>query len=972
MELQYEPIRRLLAKVRARYRAIAMCHAFVRGALLSSAVIGLSLAAASVASLAARSPLALAVIAALALVLAAGAIVWSVLPLRERPSDLRVARFVEERVPSLDDRLATAVDVVTSAKYKTMRGIAEPLLKDAARRAEAVDVSDVVADAQVRRSGVQAAAAGAVLLVVLFMAKEPARQSLDAASLALFPARVTLEVVPGNARVKEGATVAIEARIAGNSAPVATRLEIENGSTWRSSEMAADAAGRFRAVVPSVAADFRYRVVAGAVTSPVYRVSVSSPPRVASIDVDYIYPAALGLPPRTETDAGDVYAPAGTDVRLHIHSERPVASGSLALSSGGSIPLAARSTTELMASMKVSADGSYRVALVDRSGLATDAGTEYFIRAVADRPPDIHIVKPASDRQVTALEEVDVEAQADDDYGLERVELVYAVRGEAEKVVPLDIPKRATSATVRHTIYLEDLGVRPGDFVSYYMRARDVTRSSRSNEGRSDIFFLEVRPFEQEFTLAESQSMAGSGYNGSIDDLVAAQKQIVVATWKIDRRAQAGNVARGAQSPQDIRAIGRSESDLRTRVEEVASSFRESAMRDPRSRLARGGSAPMPEEAAMTAAVDAMGRAVTQLDALKTGAALPPEMQALNALLEAQALVKKRQISRQQSAQGGPGNNNRNYDVSTLFDKELQRLQETNYESRQSSAPGRPKDAAAEKLKELARRQDELLRREQQLQNLPEDQRKRELEKLTREQAELREQAEDLAKSTQNPSSPNATSQMREIARDMQGATNDLRRQDAKSSQSRGRQALEKLQKLTSAGDKQRESNQPGQRGTSKDPDSARLQDALAKARELREKLDSLTRELQQAGASGGRNRLQQEAAQQLQQTRDLIDQLRRQDPALSSGGPGFTYEGQGMTFSAPGTEAFKQDFARWQELRDQATRALDRVSAAVSKRLGETGQRDRLAAGVDDKAPAAYRSQVDAYFKAIAAKKAP
>ena len=76
------------------------------------------------------------------------------------------------------------------------------------------------------------------------------------------------------------------------------------------------------------------------------------------------------------------------------------------------------------------------------------------------------------------------------------------------------------------------------------------------------------------------------------------------------------------------------------------------------------------------------------------------------------------------------------------------------------------------------------------------------------------------------------------------------------------------------------------------------------------------------------------------------------------------------MTLSAPGTEAFKQDFARWQELRDQATRALDRLTAAITKRLDEKARTDRLAAGVDDRAPAAYRAQVDAYFKAIAARK--
>ena len=114
---------------------------------------------------------------------------------------------------------------------------------------------------------------------------------------------------------------------------------------------------------------------------------------------------------------------------------------------------------------------------------------------------------------MTRLEEVDIEAQANDDYGVERVELVYAVRGQAEKIVPLAVPaRRSTSVTVRHTLYLEDLDVRPGDFVSYYVRARDISRGPRSNEGRSDIFFLEVRPFEQEFSLAQSQSMAGSGY----------------------------------------------------------------------------------------------------------------------------------------------------------------------------------------------------------------------------------------------------------------------------------------------------------------------------------------------------------------------------------------------------------------------------------------------------------------------------
>ena len=968
MELQYESIRQLLERVRSRYRALEVSRAIVRSGLSVSAVVVVVLVAYALAVAAMPSPLLLTAIGGVGLMSAAGAIWWSVRPLRTQHSDRHLARFVEERVPALDDRLVTAVDVVQSRRPTGARLLTDALLTDASRRAEAVDVDQIVSASHVRRSRLQASAATLVLIVSLFLARGPMRRSLDAASLTLFPARIVLEVNPGEARVRAGATLSVEARVIGNSAPMSGRVEVEDGPSWRSSDMSAQGPGRFRAAIPDVVRDFRYRVVASTLVSPIYRVRVAQPPRVARIDVDYEYPSDLSIPSRHETDSGDVYAPAGTEVRLHVHSEQPVARGRLSLSSGASIPLATQSPTELTASMKVAEDGSYRVALADAEGLSNDEGVEYFVRVVTDRPPDVHILKPASDRQVTPLEEVGIEAQADDDYGLERVELVYAVRGEGEKVVPLDIPKRATTATVHHTIYLEDLGVRPGDFVSYYVRARDVTRGAngaRSNEGRSDIFFLEVRPFEQEFSLAESQSMAGSGYTGSIDHLVNAQKQIVVATWKIDRRTQATK----ARPAQDIRDIGHSQSDLLTRVEEVASSLREATMRDPRQRLGRASDRSMPEEEAMTRAVDAMGRAVSALDALETKVALPPEMQALNALLEAQAFVKKRQISRQQTAQGGPGNNNRNYDVSTLFDKELQRLQETNYET-QSSGVARQPDAMADRLKELARRQDELLRREQQLQNLPDEERKRELEKLTREQAELRQQAEELTKSASKSSrSADATSQLRDITRDMEGATNDLRRQDAKSSQSRGRQALEKLQRLSSAGSSERDAKRDGQSGP--------LQNALDKARELQRQLDSLTRELQQMQAAGrgqqaDRERLQQEAARRLQQTRELIEQLSRQDPSLAAGGPGFTYEGQGMTFSAPGTEAFKQDFSRWQSLRDQATRALDRVSSNISERLsGKNGRGERASAGLADAAPLSYRTQIDAYFKAIASRKA-
>ena len=100
-----------------------------------------------------------------------------------------------------------------------------------------------------------------------------------------------------------------------------------------------------------------------------------------------------------------------------------------------------------------------------------------------------------------------------------------------------------------------------------------------ASEARSDIFFLHVKPFDQEFSLASSQGTSmGGGSNRAVDDLVSAQKEIIVATWKLDRR---GRVASGATSKEDIRSVGRAEAELKARVEETASSFRASVMRDP-------------------------------------------------------------------------------------------------------------------------------------------------------------------------------------------------------------------------------------------------------------------------------------------------------------------------------------------------------------------------------------------------------
>ena len=199
----------------------------------------------------------------------------------------------------------------------------------------------------------------------------------------------------------------------------------------------------------------------------------------------------------------------------------------------------------------------------------------------------------------------------------------------------------------------------------------------------------------------------------------------------------------------------------------------------------------------------------------------------------------------------------------------------------------------------------------------------------------------------------------------------------------------------------------------SENADSRRLSDQLSRAKELRERLDDVARQLgdldrpsnasqdgRQAaqpegrtaqpgprsasgdagrsgrgqGGSGGTSQdvdqLRADLQREMERVRDLLRETDREHGTQARGGAGFTFEGQGMTLSAPGTEAFKQDFAKWQELKRQATAALEQVESALARQLLERDAKERLASGLDDQAPAAYQDQVDSYFKALATEK--
>ena len=831
----YNELSAILRRVRARWRAMTALRAWTRAAVAAAGVL---LVARLLHAVFVPEGTTLVIVWGTATLVAAAAILWRVAPLRRSPGDGQVARFVEECCPELEDSLVTAVTERDRAERPDEtqppdqrqraalgRAMLAAVLGDALRRARLLDLDRVVSRDALRRAGMMAAAATVALSVLGFFSAGPAGRAASVFALYMFPDRLVLEVLPGDVKIRAGQPLRVIARMPRTAAVIVPMLRFGDGKEWREVRMDPDAKGGFAFSFDAVEQGFTYAVGAATARSRDYRVSVVRPPRVERIDLQYEYPKAFGLKPRAEEDSGDIYGPVGTRVRLLVHADKPIRSAMLTLTGGKRIDLQPR-TDGASGEMVIAEDGSYRVALADADGLSSPGDTEYFIRTLEDRPPDVRILRPAGDKQVTPIEEVSIDARADDDFGIAAFDLVYSVRGNTEKVVPFRRDGSDMTVNGNRTVYLEDLGVEPGDFVTYYARARDVSRGKRATEARSDFFFLEVKPFEEEFVAAQSQAMGGGSGDRSLDDLAEAQKEIIVATWKLDARGRNA----GARSHDDIRNVGRAQAELQKRAQGAMGQLNRLQMDPRRRRSARPAgpqppTEPSPTDDPMSKAVAAMGNAVVELEGLKTSAALPHEMTALNELLRAQAEVRKRQVQRQQNAMGGGrGSNRQQQDLSSLFDRELARQQSTNYETPNSSETREEKNednSALDKIRELARRQDALNRQQQELakrrEQMAEEEIRRELERLTREQTELRRQAEELSRQMQQ-SRQNANSQqqsrnqrgqggqgqqsaensrsLREVSEEMQSAASDLRRRDPNQASTRGTRALDKLRQV--------------------------------------------------------------------------------------------------------------------------------------------------------------------------------
>src|SRR6185295_7517613 len=125
---------------------------------------------------------------------------------------------------------------------------------------------------------------------------------------------------------------------------------------------------------------------------------------------------------------------------------------------------------------------------------------QFVIDVLKNRQPELKLASPRGDQRVSPIQEIVFQGEAWDDFGVRNYGLTYTVAGSEPKTIALGgatTPNEKRQFT--YLLPLEQLAVKPDELLSYFIWAEDVGPDGQVRRNASDMYFAEVRPFEEIF-----------------------------------------------------------------------------------------------------------------------------------------------------------------------------------------------------------------------------------------------------------------------------------------------------------------------------------------------------------------------------------------------------------------------------------------------------------------------------------------
>lgn len=795
--------------------------------------------------------------------------------LRDKADIYAAARRIEKENPELDAILRTAAEQQADAQGK-LNFMQQRLLDEALAHASASlwHQSPRRQSRWLTASHIVSIAAALAFLVLGLSVFSPFSWNWSDFSSSSAATASGIEISPGSIEIETGTTVVVAARFNDTFPATASIVWRQaNGASGRSNMARSLSDPVYAFTLPEVASDTVYQIEYDGDRTADFTLTVFELPDLVRADAKLDYPDYTGLKDREFIDTRRVSAVAGAGLDYEFLVNRSLASARLVTPDGETIELEARNdeSTAFGIAYTLVESQRFKLELTDRDGRTDPNPADIRIAVQANERPDLAMQFPRSDQRVSPLEELNIQVKVTDDFGLLDYGIAYAIGGnEPVYISILGESSSDLESNFTYLLALESHAVEVDELITWFGWADDFGPDGESRRSTSDLFFAEVRSLDEIFREGQGGDgpPGGGGEDGPAGDLLEIQRQISVAIWNLQKSEEPS-----ATFEPDVSTLEISQTQAREQIEEVKERLQE----------ARQQSAADDAASAMDDTIEHLADARDEIDLEPLKSAWSSAQLAFRALLK----LQPREVNVTQgdpSSSGGGGGRSQSQLNQLRF-----RQEQDNYASQsEAEAPATPEEReqlnVLARLKELARRQDDLNDRLQELQTalaaaadeVEREEIRRELKRLEEEQRRMLAELDDTRSRVDQMQSgeqrAEASQQLEQTREDMQQVGEELAQGNVSQALASGTRAQESLEQTSE-----------DLREDSSSLFSDEMRELRRQARELAEQQDEIEEQWDQQDdgppsldGSAANDQLAEAVDSQRQRYEDLIERLQQ------------------------------------------------------------------------------------------------
>ena len=816
-----------------------------------------------------------------------------------QPDYSEIARKIEGQHPDLHSLLLTAIeqrpDPATGQFHFLQERVLEQAIQESRRQTwlEAVPAS--------RFAWAQFAQLASLLLLGFLVLQLPGIRfgGLSGGSTALVQSSGDPKVLvtPGDVLMEKGSPLVILARFEGGlpaevSLVSRSLLPDPKGSPAerRTALVKSLDDPVFAATLTEVSSDLIYRVAYQGKQTRDFKVTVYEHPRLERANARVTPPSYTRLPEKEIPDTRRVSTVEGSRVAWELLLNKPVRSAVFVSRDLQEYPLVVSTNLARaeFAGYLLLTNQTWDLRLVDRDGRSNKVSAQFVMEALANRRPEIKIASPRGDQKASPIEEVTFQAENSDDFGLLGYGVAYQTPGSPEQRIGV-VTNTALNEkrTLAHLLRLEEMKLEAGSLVSWHFWADDVGPDGKPRRTTSDLFFTEVRPFEQIFRKAEGGGEGEPPPPGQqqSEKLLEIQKQVISATFKLQQQSAGspgGSFAKDANVVKEgqEKALAMAEAAQEEAEDPKVKTVLETVVAD------------------MTKAVSKLSQAADGPATQPLAPALDAEQAAYQGLLRFQA--REFQVNKSKSKSSGPPSDDA---TQRQLDQLEMQDEKDRYETQKQAAPQQNPEQREQlqvlnRLKELAQRQKDVNEQLKEIQSAlqaaktetEKEELRRRLKRLKEEEQQMLSDLDELRQRMDRSADPASVAEAKEqldrTRAEMQRAAEAMDKGQTAQAMAEGARAQQNLQEAKEDF-KKKTSNQFAE-------DLKRMR---SEARQLSQKQEEISQQLQETAQpkrrsltdTAPKDQIAKELASQKSALTNLMQQMKQVSEQSEASEPGLS-----------------------------------------------------------------------------------